>query len=219
MNPSDPQPLAYIEPVVLDDGFRALVTENLRRFERQPSPTGDWRAAAVAIALVAGEESEPAFLLTRRSRELRRHPGQWALPGGRLDAGETVATAALRELEEELGVSLPDDSVLGLLDDYATRSGFLITPVVVWGGGVVEVTPNAGEVAEVHRVPVDDLGKPGLPHLRSIEESDRPAISIPMAGTHVHAPTAAILYQLHEVAVLGRSTRVDHYEAPVWAWH
>ena len=63
-----------------------------------------------------------------------------------------------------------------------------------------------------------DLDHPDVPQLRSIPESDQPVISVPLLGTRIHAPTAAILYQLREVVVHGRDTRVDHYEQPVWAW-
>lgn len=135
-----------------------------------------------------------------------------------MDEREDAAAAALRELAEEVGVLARGDDVLGLLDDYATRSGFVITPVVVWCGNAVELRPNPAEVAEIHRVPVEELMKPGIPVVRSIPESDRPVISIPLVGTQVHAPTAAILYQFREVALLARRTRVAHFEQPVFAW-
>ena len=93
-----------------------------------------------------------ALLLTRRAAGLRAHRGQWALPGGRCDAGETPVEAALRELHEELGLALGPDAVLGLLDDYPTRSGYLITPVVVWAGAGAAMSPNPQEVASVHRI-------------------------------------------------------------------
>ena len=63
---------------------------------------------------------------------MRAHPGQFALPGGRLDEGESAEDAVLRELHEEIGVRVGRDAVLGRLDDYATRSGYVITPFVVW---------------------------------------------------------------------------------------
>ena len=202
------------------DALAAEVRRNLAQFEsqRRSFPLEGRRAAAVALALIRDEAGAPCFVLTRRAPKLRRHAGQWALPGGRLDEGETPEQAALRELREETGLALDANSVLGLLDDYATRSGFVITPVVVWTGGHAELLPDPTEVAAVYRVPVAELSLPGVPHLSRIPESDRPVISIPLVGTHIHAPTAAILFQLREVALFGRATRVDHYEQPVFAW-
>jgi len=192
---------------------------NLRGFERvRVAPRGR-RAAAVAVALVDSEDGDtPCFLITRRTSRLRNHGGQWALPGGSLDPGETAEEAARRELHEELGVACGPEQVLGLLDDYATRSGFVITPVVLFAGAVERLAPDPAEVAAAYRVPVEVLEAHGVPRLRSIPESDRPVISIPMLGTHIHAPTAAILYQLREVALRGRDTRVGHFEQPVFAW-
>lgn len=141
-----------------------------------------------------------------------------SLPAGGLARGEVPLDAALRELREEVGLELGPDAVLGALDDYPTRSGFVITPVVVWGGAGAPLAPDPKEVASVHRVPLDELAKPGVPHLRSIPESTRPVISIPLVGTQIHAPTAAILFQLREVGLEGRATRVAHYEQPVFAW-
>ena len=113
---------------------------------------------------------------------------------------------------------LDGDTVLGRLDDYPTRSGFVITPVVVWGESAAEPTLNADEVARVYRVPLDDLDRPEVPILVTIPESERPVIQMPLLGTLIHAPTAAVLYQLREVVMHGRATRVDHFEQPVWAW-
>lgn len=202
----------------LDEGLRDRIRDNLGEFERRRADGEGLRRAAVALAVLEDDSGRASFVLTRRAPKLRSHGGQWALPGGRLDPGENTAQAALRELSEEVGLHLPPESVLGHLDDYPTRSGYLITPVVVWAGRDARLEPNPQEVAAAYRVPLAELDRPDVPHLRSIPESDRPVISIPLLGAQIHAPTAAILYQLREVAVWGRDTRVDHFEQPVFAW-
>ncbi len=203
-----------------DSPLRERVLANLARFARQPRPDPELKHAAVAATLVGDASGDACFLITRRTSRLRNHPNQWALPGGRLDAGETAEETALRELHEELGLLLGADAVLGLLDDFVTRSGYVITPVVCWGGEARDLVPNPDEVASVHVVPVVELDRPEIPLLRAIPESDRPVLSLPMPvlGTSIHAPTAAVLYQLREVALHGRNTRVAHYEQPVFAW-
>ena len=205
-------------PARLDDALLDRARANLSSFERQALPDDGRRRAAVAQVLLYDDEGRACFLITRRAATLRKHTGQWALPGGRLDAGETAQRAALRELQEEVGLILAESTVLGALDDYGTRSGFIITPVVVWGGLVGELTPNPAEVAKIFRVPLDDLEGPDVPRLVSIPESDRPVIQLPLLGTLIHAPTAAVVYQMREVVVHGRATRVNHFEQPVWAW-
>jgi 8-oxo-dGTP pyrophosphatase MutT (NUDIX family) len=205
-------------PAPLDSSLRARASANLAAFPRLAQPLDGRRPAAVAVVLLADDAGRACFLLTRRTATLRAHARQWALPGGRLDAGETAERAALRELQEEVGLVLPMQCVLGVLDDYPTRSGFLITPVVVWGGAVGPLVANPAEVAAVYRVPLADLEQPDVPRLISIPESDRPVIQLPLLGTLIHAPTAAVIYQTREVVVHGRPTRVDHLEEPVWAW-
>jgi len=198
--------------------LRERVSMNLARHERHNIELEGRRAAAVAVVFVSADDGEGCFVLTRRAARLRAHAGQWALPGGRIDAGETAAEAACRELAEEVGLAVTPEGILGLLDDYATRSGFVITPVVLWSSNGDGLAPNPQEVAAVHRVRLAVLERPGVPHLRRIPESDRPVISIPMVGTSVHAPTAAIVYQVREVALHGRNTRVAHFEQPTFAW-
>ena len=174
--------------------------------------------AAVAIAVTEDETGAPAFILTRRSGRLRRHARQWALPGGRQDPGETLLEAALREMDEEVGLLLGPDTLLGRLDDYPTRSGYCISPFVFWAGPAPNLTPNPDEVHALYRIPLEELNRPESPDMISIPESDRPVIRMAIMDDMVHAPTAAILYQFREVAMHGRMVRVDHYEQPVFAW-
>lgn len=160
-----------------------------------------------------------AFLLCRRASRMNRHGGQWALPGGRVDPGETAEEAALRELDEELGVRLPPESVLGRLDDYGTRSGYVMTPVVVWGGAHLELHPNPDEVAHAYRIGLHQLCRPDSPRFVTIPESPRPVVQVPLGGDLIHAPTGAVLVQFRWVALDGRiHERVDEFEQPVFAW-
>src|SRR3954465_1558070 len=139
-----------------NDATRHAIAARCAAFTRlEGDAATGWRRAAVAIALVeAGGET--ALLLTRRASGLRAHSSQWALPGGRCDLDETPVMAALRELHEELGLGLKPDDVLGQLDDYPTRSGYLITPVVAWAAESAKLAPNPAEVRSVHRIALGD---------------------------------------------------------------
>jgi 8-oxo-dGTP pyrophosphatase MutT (NUDIX family) len=184
--------------------------------ESEPAPA--LKRAAVAVALVeAGVADGTALLLTRRAAGLRAHRSQWALPGGRCDAGETPVEAALRELHEELGLELGPADVLGLLDDYPTRSGYLITPVVVWAAASAAIAPNPEEVASVHRIGLDTIEQADAFDFVTIPQSTRRVIRFRHAGQFIHAPTAALIYQFREV-LGGRDTRVAELEQPVFAW-
>ena len=198
---------------------RAL-SDILRRIPRIAVTDPDMRHAAVALVVNPLDDTGDAcFWLTRRAAKLRRHGGQFALPGGRVDDGETALQAALRELEEELGVSLGPADVLGTLDDFATRSGFCITPFVMWSGGGVTLAPDPTEVARVFHVPLDDLDSPAIPKLRESDTPGRHIMSAPIAtmGHEIYAPTAAMLFQFREVALHGRATRVAHFDQPAFA--
>lgn len=171
----------------------------------------------MALVVVPDAGGRATVVLTRRAMGLRKHGGQWALPGGGLDPEETPETAALRELQEEVGLALPPGHVLGALDDYSTRSGFVITPVVIWGS-TEPLHPDPREVAGAYHVPLADLLDPAHVVTHTIPQSDRPVLALAILNTLIYAPTAAILYQFAEVAVLGKDTRVDHYEQPMFAW-
>ena len=200
-----------------------ITPERLRRTLSHISPRsadlGGRRAAAVVVAVgeTDGVSGEVGFLLTKRPSRMRAHPGQFALPGGSVDAGETAAQAALRELHEELGIVATPDRILGRLDDYVTRSGFVITPFVVWvGADVGRTVANPTEVAEVFVPTMAELDAP--PRFVSIPESDKPVVQWPFRGYLVHAPTGAIVYQFREIALHGRHTAIDGLEQPVFAW-
>ena len=205
----------------LDPALRASIRINLERFERRNATDQALRSAAVAIVITtASHNGNAGFVLTRRASRLRHHGGQYALPGGRVDTDESPQAAALRELEEELGLTISEHDVLGRLDDYSTRSGFRITPFVMWGSTESDIVANPDEVDAVFRIPLAELDRPEIPQLDRIPESDNPVLSAPLPtlGHEVYAPTAAILYQFREVALHGRCTRVAHYEQPVFAW-
>lgn len=166
-----------------------------------------------------GVSGGASFLLCRRAARMNRHAGQWALPGGKLDGDETVIEAALRELQEELGLQLTPNDVLGLLDDYPTRSGFVMTPVILWAGPHAVITPDPAEVAHAYRIGLHELCRDDSPRFVAIPESDRPVVQIPLSGDLIHAPTGAVLLQMRWVCLEGRiNERVDHLEQPVFAW-
>lgn len=217
--------------MLLHGSLRSDVERRLRDFPVRTLDAGAHRAAAVVIALAeegegadipgmarpGGWSLEAALLLTRRAETLASHSGQWALPGGRIDAGESPQQAALRELQEEVGLRLDAADVLGRLDDYATRSGYVITPVVVWAGSVRRLVPNPAEVAGVHRVRLAEFMRPDALLLEPAEEPGRPILRLQLGSGWISAPTGAVIHQFCEVCLGGRATRVAHYDQPLFA--
>ena len=207
-------------PISLDAAGRASLEAFVASFPLLPTPPeiASLKHAAVALVVVEGEQAdEPSLLLTKRSPNLRTHAAQWALPGGRCDAGETPEQAALRELHEEVALDLPREAILGRLDDYVTRSGYVITPVVVWGGRADGLVANPDEVQSIHFLPIEQLVDPSRLEFTTIPESERPVIRLRIWDNTIHAPTAAFLHQFAE-ALAGRVTRVAEMEQPVFAW-
>lgn len=202
-----------------DDALRKRILQNLSSFAVNRGSDAKLKRAAVAVTVAVGDDGVGAsFLLTRRASKLRAHAGQWALPGGRLDEGENEIDAALRELHEELGIQAAQADVLGPLDDYPTRSGYLISPVVIWLADSTKLHANPDEVEEVFRIPLTELERPDSPEIVAIPESDRPIIRVPIHDRQINAPTAAVLYQFRQVGLHGLDTRVDIYDQPVFAW-
>jgi ADP-ribose pyrophosphatase YjhB (NUDIX family) len=200
-----------------------LVDSEVGEDQVDPVPVDDWNAGRPMPyegldGRMVGVSGGAAFLLCRRASRLSSHSAQWALPGGRLDPDETAVDAALRDLHEEVGIDLPGSTVLGLLDDYPTRSGYVITPVVIWGDGRLEPRPAPDEVVAVYRVGLHQLQRADSPRFIAIPESPRPVVQIPLGNDLIHAPTGAVLLQVRWLCLEGVHDPVNGLEQPVFAW-
>ena len=199
--------------------LKESLQKKLNSFEAIFSTNDELTPAAVVIAVSKHSKTgEACIYITLRSSSLRKHAGQLALPGGKVDAGESISQAALRELSEELGLDLPEKNVMGRLDDFHTQSGFVISPVVVWNDGNHPLNINADEVAKVYEIPFSELMSS---QLATVDHSQTPpmfSIYPPTIDHNVYSPTAALVYQFREVLLLSRSTRVAHYAQPAFAW-
>ena len=187
-------------------------------FETRYGPKVRAQIPATGFNLVLFGWVGAALVLCRRAATMHRHGGQWAFPGGRVDGDETPEQTARRELLEEVGVDLDDGAVIGRLDDYRTRSGYVMTPVVMWADDV-DLVPDPAEVSNAYRIGVHELCRSDSPRMVSIPESDRPVVQLPIGRDILHAPTGAVLLQFRLVALEGRiGERVHHLEQPVFAW-
>jgi 8-oxo-dGTP pyrophosphatase MutT (NUDIX family) len=201
----------------LDDRFAEDIRRRMRAFVPEQADPGRLIGAAVALLLLPNRNGAPCFLLTRRAEGLRRHSGQWAIPGGRRDPGESPEQAARRELEEELGIDASSLESMGRLDDYVTRSGYVIVPVVFLHRSPLRLRPNPDEVAAAYRIPLAALQRPSA---LLIERHQDGAVTLRyrILGRLINPPTAAILHQLSELVVHGRHTAVGGFLQPEFTW-
>jgi 8-oxo-dGTP pyrophosphatase MutT (NUDIX family) len=193
--------------------LRARLLERLAAFPRRAAADAG-RRAAVALTVLDASAAARVLVLKRAARGT--NPGQWALPGGRLEPSEEPEEAALREAAEEVG--LHGAAVAGMLDDFVTDSGFVITPVVVLAPEPASLARNPAEVQSLHPIALDRLLDPAV-----LRWAPRPGSAplLQLLLRHdmvVHAPTGAILWQFREV-LLGRDTRVAELAQPEWTRH
>ena len=200
------------------DALRTSIIANLAGFPRAVIDPKGLRRAAVAIVL-SPVDGAPTYVLTRRALSMRRGAGNYALPGGNFEPGEDGVAAAIRETNEELGVSVAVSGALGLLDDFVTLGGHVVTPVVLWSGVELTLRPDPREVHEAWRVPLAELDHPDAPKHDAHADDGRPILQMFVQGKWINPPTAAWLYQFREVALHGRHTRIASIGQPSWTAH
>jgi 8-oxo-dGTP pyrophosphatase MutT (NUDIX family) len=164
-------------------------------------PSAALRPAAVLVPLI-DHAGGMTVLLTRRTDHLSKHAGQIAFPGGRIEQADADATAAaLRETEEEIGLSREHVAIIGRLDTYVTGTGFEITPMVGIVSPPFPIAIDPVEVAEVFEVPLAFILDPSN-HRRTervLEERRRAFFVLPFEGRNIWGATAGMLVNLYEV--------------------
>ncbi|MCA0424787.1 MAG: CoA pyrophosphatase [Proteobacteria bacterium] len=201
------------------DGF---VRRAERALLRQPEPPrqpgdvilGDHRIAgfapdmerinnaveAAVLVPVTFDEPGGRIILTERSHKLRKHAGQVAFPGGRVDPGETALESALREAEEEINLDRSRVTPLGFLPNYYTGTGFRMTPVVALVDRADDLVPNPEEVERVFTTPLSVLFNMDRYRLDSLvwEGRRRQFYVVDQPGAHIWGATAALCRILFE---------------------
>lgn len=179
------------------------------------APEADPPRRAAVVVLVFGHKGVPSFLLIKRSPR-GSFPGQWALPGGRLDTAETAVQAGLRELREETGVEGAASEVLGVLDDVPTAGRTVITPLVVGVDRPLHLRRNPAEVHSLHPIPLSRLTEPDVPRWRKTRDGES-LLQMPLRRDMVvHAPTGAILWQFAQIALRGVPQEVAGLAQPAF---
>ena len=199
--------------------LRDQIARNLAAFPREALDHTGHRRASVALTLIPGTDSDntASMLLTKRTSKLNNHAGQWALPGGRIDGGESALEGALREMQEEVTLQLDESALLGRLDDLQTRSGFIISPFVFWAEDISSLAANPDEVASIHHWPLHWFDADNAVQFIDQDHTDMPLLRLNLGETRIHAPTGAVLYQFWEAGMHGRPTRVRDFAHPDWA--
>jgi 8-oxo-dGTP pyrophosphatase MutT (NUDIX family) len=197
------------------NALRTRIAANLAAFDRTVLDTAGRRQAAVAIVVTPAPEG-PAFLLTRRALHMRHGAGNYALPGGNVEPGEDAIAAARRETREELGVDLAPEAALGLLCDFATLGGHVVTPVVFLSEAPLVLVPDPAEVDVAWTVPLADLDHPHAPRRVPHPDGGHPILRMHVRGSWMNPPTAAFLWQFREVCLHGREARTHDIGQPGW---
>ena len=195
--------------------FRRVAAGRLGSFEHTTVPDAPGLRRAGVVLCAVEHDGVPSVILIKRAYR-GRNAGQWGLPGGGLEDGETPEEAALRELNEEIGLTAGRGDVLGRLDDFPAASGFSITPIVVVLDDPGPPAPSPDEIHSVHYTSLRKLADDDTP--RWVPQEDGGHLLQMWLGPRwrVHAPTGAMLWQFREVVLLGRDARVADFVQPDW---
>jgi 8-oxo-dGTP pyrophosphatase MutT (NUDIX family) len=152
--------------------------------------------AAVLVAIT--DRPDPGVILTLRREHMRTHAGQVAFPGGRLDPGEDVVAAALREAQEELGLEPSAAEVIGKIETYRTVTDYLVTPVIAVVPPDLPLYPHEHEVADWFEAPLEYLLDPANQQRRSalFRGRERHYYEIDWNGRRIWGATAAMIVNL-----------------------
>ena len=192
---------AYIRNRIGAHQPRTEVTRGDHNLNPGMDPKGPLTPAAVLVPLIL-HDAGITVLFTQRTQHMAKHPGQISFPGGHVDDTDADAEAtALRETEEEVGLSHEHIEIIGRLDCYVIRTGFLVTPVVGLVQPPFEIKPDAYEVDEVFEVPLSFLMNSDNHerHSRELKGQQREYYAMPYEERYIWGATAGMLVNLHDI--------------------